>query len=252
PEYAGNQMNAFTNFIANELIPYIDSRYKTKRSPEFRATAGASNGGNIALWLGYQKPDVFGYVAAQSSNVISSISNGLQGSPKLNLKFYLDIGTYDISSLIPLVRGLKTILETKGYDLLYREFHEGHSWGNWRAHIDDYLKFFFPKQSTDVEKENLNSIPDFHLYQNYPNPFNPTSKIKYKISFNSDVKIKIYDTLGRELETLVDGLQEAGEYEVGFNSKNYSSGLYFYRMTAIDKSSSQKFFSETKKMVVVK
>ncbi len=145
PEYAGSQMNQFTSFIVDEIIPYIDSRYRTKREAKYRAVVGASNGGNISLWLAYDRPDVFGNVAAQSSNVITSIQAGFQNSPKLNLKVYLDIGTYDISSLIPLVRNLKTTLESKGYDLFYREYHEGHSWGSWRAHIDDFLKFFFRK-----------------------------------------------------------------------------------------------------------
>jgi len=260
PEYAGNQMNAFTNFIVNELLPYIDSRYRTKQSPKYRATAGASNGGNIALWLGYQKPDVFGNVAAQSSNVISSISNGLQNSQKLNLKFYLDIGTYDISQLIPMVRNLKTILDNKGYEIFYREYHEGHSWGNWRAHIDDYLKFFFPKTSTDVKEKNINSINRFELHQNFPNPFNPITKIKFSIlkcevrnadrsSLNTEnsqfVTLKVYDVLGQELETIVNEEKLPGEYEVIFDSTNYPSGIYVYRL-------SSENFSASKKMIVMK
>ncbi|MBU2447170.1 MAG: hypothetical protein KJ666_16575 [Bacteroidetes bacterium] len=182
-EYAGGSMGTFTNFIVNEVIPYIDSRYRTKRNSGSRATAGASNGGNISLWLAYSHPEVFGNVAAHSSNVITSTSQGFQNSPKLNLKVYLDIGKYDIARLIPLVRNLKSILESKSYDLYYREYNEGHSWGFWRAHIDDYLKFFFPKTSTKVEEnKEINSIDGFKLYQNYPNPFNPETTIKYVVS----------------------------------------------------------------------
>lgn len=182
-EYSESSMGTFTNFIVNEVIPYIDSRYRTKRTPGSRATAGASNGGNISLWLAYSHPEIFGNVAAHSSNVITSISQGFQNSPKLNLKVYLDIGKYDIAMLIPLVRNLRSILESKNYDLYYREYNEGHSWGFWRAHIDDYMKFFFPKTSTNVEEnKRINSIDGFQLYQNYPNPFNAATNIKFSIA----------------------------------------------------------------------
>jgi enterochelin esterase-like enzyme len=164
PEYAGNQKDEFTAFIVDEIIPWVDSKYRTIQDPAYRSTLGASNGGNIALWLGLQHPEVFGNIAAQSSNVESSISSGFQNGPKLDLKFYLDIGTYDIQVLIPLVRNFKEILESKGYAFEYYEFHEGHSWGNWRAHIDNALEFFFPADTTqlkgDVNGDHMINILD--------------------------------------------------------------------------------------------
>ena len=164
PEYAGNLKDEFTAFIVEEIIPWVDSRYRTLTDPAHRATLGASNGGNIALWLGLHHPEIFGNIAAQSSNVQESISSGFQNGPKLNVIFYLDIGTYDISLLIPLVRNFKQILESKDYVLEYHEFHEGHSWGNWRAHIDDALELFFPAEISgskgDVNKDNAIDILD--------------------------------------------------------------------------------------------
>ena len=151
PEYAGGQKDEFSAFLVEDILPWADSKYRTIPDPAHRATLGASNGGNIALWLGLQYPQVFGKIAAQSSNVESSISNGFQAGPKLDLKFYLDIGTYDIQVLIPLVRNFKEILEAENYDLEYYEFHEGHSWGNWRAHIDNALEFFFPSDTTQLK-----------------------------------------------------------------------------------------------------
>lgn len=143
-EYAGGLKDEFSAFIVEELIPWVDARYRTRPEPACRATLGASNGGNIALWLGLHHADVFGLIAAQSSNVETSIANGFQDGPKLDLTFYLDIGTYDIAVLIPMVRNLRQIVEAKGYEYEYHEYHEGHSWGNWRAHIDDALALFFP------------------------------------------------------------------------------------------------------------
>ncbi len=85
----------------------------------------------------------------------------------------------------------------------------------------------------------------FMLSQNYPNPFNPTSRIKYKVSKISYVKISVFDLTGKEVRTLVDERQIAGDYEVAFDGAGLSSGIYYYRMQADD-------FTDTKKMVLVK
>ena len=108
-----------------------------------------------------------------------------------------------------------------------------------------------------------NKIPaNFVLYQNYPNPFNPTTKIKYSIPSNvksetSNVKLIIYDILGREVETLVNEKLQPGTYEVEWSAtgggSNYASGVYFYKLTASDpESSSGLYFVQSRKMVLVK
>lgn len=77
---------------------------------------------------------------------------------------------------------------------------------------------------------------NFQLFQNYPNPFNPETKIKYSISQQSLVKLKIYDILGREISTLVNEVQKPGVYEIQFTTNlldmNLTSGVYFYKLTA--------------------
>ena len=83
------------------------------------------------------------------------------------------------------------------------------------------------------------------LAQNYPNPFNPTTRIVYQIPKSSEVKLKVYDMLGREVETLVSGVQQAGRYEVIFNASRLASGVYFYRLQAGG-------ISQTMRMVFVK
>jgi len=95
------------------------------------------------------------------------------------------------------------------------------------------------------------SLPSsFYLSQNYPNPFNPTTNIKYQITGtpgvnNKLVTLKIYDVLGKEIETLVNEKQSPGTYEVTWDGSNYPSGVYFYKLTAGD-------FTETKKMILLK
>lgn len=144
PEYAGNQVTQFMDFFVDELVGFVDTRYRTIKNPAARAVIGASYGGNISLWLASKYNKVFGNVAAQSSYVDPELSRAFQVGPDLNLKIYLDLGTYDIPELIPMVRNLHSILESRGYSIEYGEYHEGHSWKNWQARIKNALEFFFP------------------------------------------------------------------------------------------------------------
>ena len=88
--------------------------------------------------------------------------------------------------------------------------------------------------------------PDnFYLSQNYPNPFNPKTIINYQLSMFSDVKIRVYDILGNEVETLVNQKQNAGSYEVEFDGSDLSSGIYFYKLDTEN-------YSDTKRMILLK
>ncbi|MCL5267855.1 MAG: T9SS type A sorting domain-containing protein [Bacteroidetes bacterium] len=81
-------------------------------------------------------------------------------------------------------------------------------------------------------KGNGTNLLRFNRAQNYPNPFNPTTKIHYQLPKDARVTIRIYDVLGREVATLVDGEKPAGYHEVSFNGSQLASGVYFYRFTA--------------------
>jgi hypothetical protein len=91
-----------------------------------------------------------------------------------------------------------------------------------------------------------NGIPkEFNLYQNFPNPFNPSTVIKFDIPVKSDVKLIVYDLLGREAAQLVNGEMNAGRYEITWNAGNLASGIYYYKLT-----SGKEVF--TKKLILVK
>ena len=72
----------------------------------------------------------------------------------------------------------------------------------------------------------------FTLYQNYPNPFNPSTTISYNLPTNDFVILKIYDVLGNEITTLINEEQQAGFHKINFNANNYSSGMYFYKLSS--------------------
>ena len=100
--------------------------------------------------------------------------------------------------------------------------------------------------ATAVEYKRI--IPQgYRLNQNYPNPFNPSTKISYEIPSTEFVSLRIYDLLGREIETLVNQIQLGGNYVVDFNAGKYSlaGGIYFYRLQVGN-------YSETKKLVLMK
>lgn len=97
---------------------------------------------------------------------------------------------------------------------------------------------------TDIEKEN--EIPSkFYLAQNYPNPFNPVTTIEYSLPSSQNVSIIVYDVAGSEVAVLENSFKAAGVYNLKFNSKQLSSGIYFYKLAT-------KNYSETKKMILLK
>ena len=107
----------------------------------------------------------------------------------------------------------------------------------------------------NCEIHELNEIVEigvpvkFGLSQNYPNPFNPDTKINYTIPFDSKVILKVFDITGREVASLINTEQKAGYYETEFRGNNLSSGIYFYKLIAVN---SYKIFTDSKKSVLIK
>ena len=99
--------------------------------------------------------------------------------------------------------------------------------------------------ATDVKSISETTPNNFILMQNYPNPFNPSTIISYSVPKSSFVTIKVYDALGRELETLVDGVKTPGNYKINFNMGNLASGVYFYELKS-------RYYTSVKKMLLLK
>ena len=110
------------------------------------------------------------------------------------------------------------------------------------------LEFDTTAVTTSVEmRDGVNGLPvAYSLSQNYPNPFNPSTVIQFALPRAGKVEMKVYNLLGQVVATLVNGQYATGTYEVQWNARNLSSGLYFYRLT-VDHN-----VVDTKKMVLVK
>ena len=117
--------------------------------------------------------------------------------------------------------------------------------------------YFGTAELTDDLTTSINirqKIPEeFELLQNYPNPFNPNTVIKYHLPENSFVSIKIYDVLGKEVAALVNEMKQPGYYEVNFDGRDLSSGVYIYTINTNNLlSNSGHTFMQSKKMLLIK
>ncbi len=94
-------------------------------------------------------------------------------------------------------------------------------------------------------------VTSFELDQNFPNPFNPSTTIRYAIPVQSQVRIKIYNSIGESIAELINMSQSAGSYLVTWNAENVSSGIYFYSIDAVPDDGSE-IFNSVKKMIFLK
>jgi len=152
-EYGMN--DAYIEFFAGELVREIDSRYRTRRDPTSRLVVGPSYGGLISATIAVRRPEIFGmvysqsgYLSFQGDRLISEI-----GTPP-GVRFFVDCGTYEhrvARGIVPDREGdfllanrrFREALKSKKADCVYREYPEGHTWGNWRAHLRGALVHFF-------------------------------------------------------------------------------------------------------------
>jgi len=93
---------------------------------------------------------------------------------------------------------------------------------------------------------------EFRLAQNYPNPFNPSTSISYQLPKQSYVNLKVFDVLGREVATLVNGQQTAGYKSITWNAENVPSGIYFYRIDAVSPVDVKNHFTQVHKMLLLR
>lgn len=197
------------------------------------------------------------YAGVKNHGIYVSFDDGLNwiernnGLPETSINSIYNYGSYVLISTdsagIYVTSNYGLTWESKNEGLLdknIKSFHEKNGYiyagtseqGVWRRAVTEFV---------GVQNITENVTEKYTLSQNYPNPFNPRTVISYHLSVVSDVVIRVYDLRGREVETLVNGRMLAGTHSVTFNGAGLSSGVYFYRLTAGN-------FSTTRKMHLIK
>lgn len=139
-----------------------------------------------------------------------------------------------------------TAPNTVGWDTLYAvgnsvNLNGSNSGDTWNFLVRYPVKIY---NTTSISTGN-EVVKNYELKQNYPNPFNPTTNIKFSTLKDGFVSLKVYDITGKEVATLVNSNMKSGAYTVDFNASELSSGVYIYKLTTND-------FTSTKKMTLVK
>jgi len=137
------------------------------------------------------------------------------------------------------VRGAGTTTEAQSYSFL-----DNSAVGKVQYRLKQ-IDFDGQFEYSNIIEVDAGAPKQFALEQNYPNPFNPSTTIRYQLPVASEVKLEVYDVLGKKIATLVNERQSAGSYQVVWNASGLSSGTYFYRLQA-------GTFTQTKKMILVK
>jgi enterochelin esterase-like enzyme len=151
-EYAGPKTPEFIDAFCDELVPLIDRTYHTSPKPDSRGVMGISNGGHIALIMGFVRPDCFRLVAGQSSTITpmlrTAFATRLHASPLPRvMKIWIDCGSFDIVdgryNFPVLNRAFSAELARHGIPHKFLEVHDGHDWSNWRERTPEILLYFF-------------------------------------------------------------------------------------------------------------
>ncbi|MEM6750120.1 MAG: alpha/beta hydrolase-fold protein [Planctomycetota bacterium] len=139
-QLGGNQKPQFADFIAQELVPTIDAGYKTSPQAEDRVILGTSLGGLFSAFMAARHDDVISNAVIQSPAFWfdTSIYDTYRNNPALaeSIRIYMESGTINDGTGGPTMRA---ILQAGGYDFVYDEINQGHSWGHWKGELDDAL-----------------------------------------------------------------------------------------------------------------
>jgi len=178
-------------------------------------------------WNAYHDPNIIGYYLYRVRKYGSTVKFPLNSSTTSYLDADITMGTsHDVYVSYWVTARLNSSTESLS--------------GNTVKTEGQYLP-----QKISTNNESKEELRRFRLSANYPNPFNPSTTISYQIPQKGNVTLKIYNTLGEEISTLVNETKERGVYSVIFNAENLPSGIYIYKITAGK-------FSEVRKMQLIK
>lgn len=235
-----SEAKAFNQDLTAWCVDNFDSQ-----PDNFRAGGSSLSESNTPNWgscVGKPEPIVIEFPQSQEETVSTTptfVWHSVENIDHYQFRLLYDELPYQIDTLITdTTFAISTELKPdEFYYWQVRAIH-GNSSGEWSSPT-----YFTP--TIQVSNEYSSNPEGFTLYQNYPNPFNPSTEISYHLPVSSNVELRVFDILGKEIGTLVNGRQASGNHTVSFNASKLSSGIYFYILRAGD-------FSLTRKMMLVK
>ncbi len=217
----------------------------------------------LTLWEAQFITEATGYVTSQNGTVYKTTNGGATWTQQNDTTGLGNMDVIDIQVVFPTRRGFAVAEQGK----LLRLVNENswrvdrtlttafgtpdNLWGidfvdTSRAFISGYYGTIYRLDVTTTTGVSDNSTPThFSLKQNYPNPFNPSTLISYQLPVGGLTTLKVYDVLGREVATLLNGFSQAGTHTIEWKASGLASGVFFYRLTSGN-------FSEVKKMTLLR
>ncbi len=228
-EYAFEDRTKYVQFFVEELVPYVDSIYRTIQEPSKRAVMGASFGGNISGLISFNHPDIFGNAGLHSAafwpNNFEVLNLFASSSPK-PIRIASIWGSYEGPSISDAMPIFSDVLDTLEYDFIDAVYPEGHSWGLWRATTDDFLKFFFPPGLVNNEAVNP-PLPNLEIFSN---PFSDNIQVSFNLEASKDLTLSILDVSGKTIKVLHHETKAMGDYHLNYSLPDLPGGIYFLRM----------------------
>ncbi|QQS34836.1 MAG: DUF4397 domain-containing protein [Ignavibacteriales bacterium] len=235
---AGLGGGAATVFASGFLNPAAN-----QNGPAFGIFAVLANGTVVQFNTGVVPVELSSFTANIEGNNVTL--NWVTSTEVNNRGFEVQRKFADEFVTIGFIEGFGTTSEVRNYSFRDKDLNTGKY--VYRLKQIDYDGTF--EYSNEVEV-NVNVVKEYSLSQNYPNPFNPSTKIIFSLASDSDVSLKIFNVLGQEVASLINGRIAAGEQSVNFNADGLNSGVYFYQIDATGIDGSK--FSQTKKMILTK
>ncbi len=235
----------FAAFVAEELVPTIDALFRTRPDRDSRVILGTSLGGLFSAYLGVLHPETFGKLAIQSPAFWVSESPQRWTGPSIYammgeaadglFEVYMSTGT--INDTEDGARRMREVFEAHDHALTYREVPEGHSWGNWRALIDEALVALLPGENATDTGDGLGTAPGLDLVP-YPNPARERLTFGFTLDAPARVRLACFDLLGRHGGDVVgDRRMAAGAHAVAVDARTLgATGTYLCRLTAGEQS----------------
>lgn len=229
-EYAFSLRDAYTNFFAEELVPFVDSLFATRTNAWSRMVLGDSFGGNISALIAFQHNDIFGNVGFHSGAFWPDDFHAfdvMQASTIDSLRVAMVWGTYE--SAMHYNRSLRDNLINANFPVYWSEYHEGHSWGLWRATLDELLQFAFP--ASELSLKDPIEVPSVQVA---PNPFSDSISFLFDNQSFGLIHLNVYSIKGELVEkrSIHENEVHSGTYELQLD--HLISGMYFAELTWSD------------------